>query len=422
MPAARRPAASIAVPSQLPFIIAIVGAEVLGMLGNAAFPALLPSFTTVWRLSATEAGWISGLYYAGYVAAVPVLTSLTDRIEPRRVYLACMALGCLANLGFALTAAGFWSAIGWQILAGIGLAGTYMPGLKALTDRVSGPHQSRALATYTSGFSFGTSLSFLVAGELGPAFGWHAAYFAASAGAAAAFCLAAWAFAKPLPVEALATKPPATRLLDFRPVFANRAAMGFVVAYGCHVWELFGMRAWIVAFLAFSASLQPAGGARWNPTWIATALALLGIFFSIGGNELCLRFGRRRTLTILMLLSAACACAIGFAAALDYRLVALLCVAYGALVMADSSSLTAGAIERAYAGYRGATMAVHSSIGFLGAFLGPLLFGVVLDRSGGAKTILGWGIGFATLGIAVACGPLALALLRPPRGSRPPAT
>jgi MFS family permease len=93
--------------------------------------------------------------------------------------------------------------------------------------------------------------------------------------------------------------------------------------------------------------------------------------------------------------------------------VALLCLAYGAILMADSSSLTVGAIERAHEGYRGATMAVHSSIGFLGAFLGPLLFGAALDWAGGVTSVEGWGIAFASLGIAVACGPLALVLLRP---------
>src|SRR5215470_11763880 len=125
------------------FVAAMVTAEVLGMLGISAFAALLPTFTAAWGLSATEAGWISGLYYAGYVAAVPVLTAATDRIDPRRIYLAATALGGIANAGFALTAQGFWSAVAWQILSGIGLAGTYMPGLKALTDRITGPHQSR---------------------------------------------------------------------------------------------------------------------------------------------------------------------------------------------------------------------------------------------------------------------------------------
>ena len=387
----------------------MVAAEVLGMLGISSFAALLPDFAREWGLSATEAGWISGLYYAGYVAAVPVLTAATDRIDPRRIYLAATALGGIANLGFALTAEGFWSAVAWQALSGIGLAGTYMPGLKALTDRVTGPHQSRALASYTAGFSLGISGSFLLAGLLGAAQGWRWAFAAAALGSAAAL-LIAFAVLRPTPPAA---RPAATRrLLDFRPVLANRAAMGFVIGYGFHVWELFGLRSWIVAFLAFSASLQPQAVA-WSPSLVASLVALVGIVCSIGGNELALGHGRRRVLPLLMAASAVLAFVIGFAAAAPYALVSLACLVYGGFVMADSASLTAGAVEAAGDGQRGATMAVHSGIGFLGAFLGPLCFGAVLDLAGGPSRITAWGCGFASLGVAVGCGALAVWRLKP---------
>jgi predicted MFS family arabinose efflux permease len=391
------------------FIAAMVAAEVLGMLGISAFASLLPEFAREWGLSATDSGWISGLYYAGYVAAVPVLTAATDRMDPRRIYLASTALGGIANAGFALTAHGFWSAVLWQMLSGIGLAGTYMPGLKALTDRVTGPHQSRALASYTAGFSLGISASFLLAGGLGAAFGWRWAFAAPALGSALAFLLAFLA----LPPAASAPSAPMARFLDFRPVLANRAAMGFVIGYGFHVWELFGVRAWIVAFLAFSLGLQSTSAGAWAPSWVASLVTLFGVPASIGGNELALRYGRRRVLPLIMLTSALLACLVGFTAASPYWLVSLACLIYGAFVMADSASLTVGAVEAAAAGQRGATMAVHSSIGFLGAFLGPLSFGMLLDHAGGPQHLAAWGIAFASLGLAVACGAVALLLLKP---------
>ena len=381
------------------------------MLGSSAFPALLPAFRREWQLSASEAGWISGLYYGGYVVAVPVLASMTDRVDARRVYLASMALGAIANLGFALTARGFWSAVAWQMLAGVALAGTYMPGLKALTDRLEGPGRSRALVAYTSGFSLGISASFLLAGEVGPAFGWRSVFLVASAASLVAASLFAALIGTAPNVARIEVR--ARRLLDFRPVFANRAAMAFVLAYGCHVWELFGMRTWVVAYLAFSVSLQPVSVAL-QPTWIATALTLLGVAFSIGGNELSLRHGRRRVVVILMLISAVAACCIGFLATLAFPAVAIATVIYGALVMADSGSLTAGVVEHAAPELRGATMAVHSAVGFLGAFLGPIVFGTVLDAFGRDST-RAWGASFATLGGAVAIGALALAWIRPVR-------
>jgi MFS family permease len=93
-------------------------------------------------------------------------------------------------------------------------------------------------------------------------------------------------------------------------------------------------------------------------------------------------------------------------------LVAVMLV-YSFTVSGDSSAITAGAIEAAAPGQRGATMAVHSFIGFAGAFVGPLVFGVVLDLAGGRESLLAWGLAFASAGLAVAMGPIALAVLRP---------
>ena len=61
-------------------------AQILAMIGFASFPALLPTFISEWHLSNAEAGWISGLYFAGYMGAVPVLVGITDRIDPRTIF------------------------------------------------------------------------------------------------------------------------------------------------------------------------------------------------------------------------------------------------------------------------------------------------------------------------------------------------
>jgi MFS family permease len=114
-----------------------------------------------------------------------------------------------------------------------------------------------------------------------------------------------------------------------------------------------------------------------------------------------------------MATSALLAWLLGFTAAAPTPLVALCCLVYGGFVMADSASLTAGAVEAAAPGQRGATMAVHSGIGFIGAFLGPLCFGWVLDLTGGPTRIAAWSAAFASLGLAVGCGALAVLLLRP---------
>ena len=131
-------------------IVAMCIAEVFGMLGVFAFPALLPHFLPLWQLSNIEAGWINGIYFAGYTLAVPLLTSLTDRVDARRIYLIFTVIGFAANLGFATLACGFWSALAFRALSGLGLAGTFIPGLKALIDRLDNRILPRAISFYTA--------------------------------------------------------------------------------------------------------------------------------------------------------------------------------------------------------------------------------------------------------------------------------
>ncbi len=381
--------------------------EILGMAGFATFPALLPVFVSEWSLTNTEAGWVSGIFFAGYLLSVPFLTGLTDRLDPRRILFLGTALSGLAALGFGLVAQGFWSALLWRFLAGIGLAGTFMPGLKLLSDHTEGRFQSRYIAFYTSSFSIGASISFFMSGEVNTLAGWRWSFGLASVGSLAAAVLIAAKVPAGLPHPA---NTGASNVVDFRPVLKARPAMGYIVAYTAHVWELFSMRAWIVAFLAFSQSLHPGSVSPfWSVTRIAAIVNLLGLPSSLGGNELAVRFGRRRVIVVIMLLSAGVSAVIGFAAPYPAPLVIGLCLFYGITVMADSASLTAGAVAAAPTGLRGATLAVHSTLGFTAAFLGPLAVGAVLDIMGG--TTRAWGFAFITMGLGGVAGPVALAIL-----------
>ena len=59
-------------------------AEALSMTGFACYTTLLPGLMKEWALSNAEAGLIGGIFYTGYMVAVPVLSSLTDRVDSRR--------------------------------------------------------------------------------------------------------------------------------------------------------------------------------------------------------------------------------------------------------------------------------------------------------------------------------------------------
>jgi MFS family permease len=390
-------------------VVAMCGAQACAQIGAFGVAALIPTLLTEWSLSHTEAGWISGIYYAAYTLVVPLLSSLTDRVDPKRIYLGSVALTALAFAGFAWVATGFWSALAFRALMGIGWAGSYMPGLKALSDVTEGPQQSRAVAAHAAAVGISGALSFGVAGAVNAWLGWRWALVPGTLGAALAFGLVLFG----LPARPPRPAPgPRGALLDFRPILRNRSALAYSIAYCVHTWEMSALRAWVVTFLAFAAAQ---GGGAWTPmapATVASVMGLLGVWASVWGNELAIRFGRRRFILGTMLASAAMAGVVGFGASLPYAAAVLLVLGYAILIWSDSSSLTAGSAGSAEPGRRGATLAVHSTLGYAGGFLGPLALGVTLDLLGGA-TVLGWGVAFGHVTIVLLAGALAFVWLRP---------
>jgi hypothetical protein len=112
-----------------------------------------------------------------------------------------------------------------------------------------------------------------------------------------------------------------------------------------------------------------------------------------------------------MIASGGIALVLGFLAAAPLWLLGALLAVYGLVIMADSGALTAGAVIAATPERRGATMALHSLLGFGTGFISPLAFGVVLDLGGGNTSGLAWGLAFALLGLGVLAGPPVLARL-----------
>lgn len=380
-------------------------AESFSMAAFAAFVTLLPSFQKAWGLSNTEAGLIGGIAFAGYMTAVPVLSALTDRIDSRRIYLGACCLSALGAAGFALYAQGFWTALAFQFVIGAGLGGTYMPGLKTLTDQLEGSKQARATAFYAACFGVGSSLSIVASGWHAAQYGWRAAFVFGAVGP----LIAAMLVNLLMPPGRTRTQEVGHALLDFRPVLANRTTRYYILGYALHSYELFTQRAWMVAFLTFSATLQPAGTAvaAFSAATLAAMVNLCGPLMSVTGNELSLRFGRERIIFVFMTASGLVACGLGFTAGLPAAAVfAIMCLHYG-LMLGDSAALTAGAIGTAHPDQRGAMMAVYSFIGFSAALVGPLVFGVVLDIAGGNRSTLAWGLAYASIGVFGVLAPVA---------------
>jgi MFS family permease len=386
-----------------PFVVGVVClAEILSMTPFSMFLALQPQLQQAWTLSNIESGWISSAYFTGYMLAVPVLGSLTDRVDARSVWLAACALAGMGSLGFAAFAHDPWTAVAFQLITGAGLAGTYMPGLKVIADRLAAIPHPRHVAFYTTSFTVGSSLSFWIIGQLESAMSWQSAVMASAMGPLAGCVLMSWAL-DPVPVRDPERAHPRAHVLS---VLRSADSMRYVIGYAAHVWELFALRAWVVPFLAFCHSLR--GDAP--PVSFATLAALVslvGVPASIAGAELSTRVPRRSLIVRVMLASILASLLVVPSAQLSWIVVlASICV-YSAFISADSAALTSGIVAVAPAASRGTALAMYSTLGFAAASGGTFLVGVSLDALGG-QSMVSWAAAFLVMTLPNVVGALVV--------------
>ena len=404
-----------------PRILALYAVILLASLNIATYASLLPELSRAWQLNNTQAGSIGSAYFLAYTVAVPILTTLTDRISAKLITLIGLSMLATGAALFGTIADDFQSACIAHALMGFGFAGTYMPGLTALSDHVDPQKLSRSTAFYTSSFTIATGLSYVLVTWIASNFGWRMSFLTIAAAAALAFCIVAIALPRRPPEQRMdtASKASTQLLANLKGAATNRTALGYSIGYFLHCWELFAMRTWVVAFLGFAGAATMGGattaGLEWliAPASIAALMTVLGFFASILGNELSMKIGRVRAVTLVTLSSSTLCAAIAFSVSAPYAVLAALCFLHGATSLGESASVTAGALGSAHEGQRGATMALHSTVGFAGGFFGPLVFGLLLDAAPDRAT--GWMWGFLHLAAIIALTSVALRIAKPVR-------
>jgi len=388
---------------------ALVWAMCIGQIGNllphVVVPAIMVQYLIpLWGMTNTQAGLLASAYAAGYMLAVPFLSSLTDRYDARRILLLGSLCSGLSTLAFALFATSWLTGVFIWGLAGASFAGAYMPGLRALTDRLETADASRSITLYTASYSMGVGFSFLVSQLVADAYGWRWSFGITGLGPLI-MAFVAWRMKPVLPI----TKE--GHLLDVRPVLRNRPAMAYILSYGAHCFELYGFRTWLVAFWTFVISRHQ-GDSLPDAMTVSFLASLLAMPASILGNELSLRFGRASAISWIQVISALTALSIGVLAGGSAWVILVLIFIYAVTVPADSGSLTAGMMSYAHPQFKGLTLAMHSTVGFGLSALSGWMVGLALDFHGGTQDPQAWLAAFGVLAAGVMLGPLALRLLR----------
>ena len=360
------------------------------------YSALLPLIVEEWNLTGVEAGAVFAAFQAGYVLAILPAGWLADRRSRRRV-IAAGAMGTGAfSLGFALFAGGALTGGIFRFLAGMCMAGVYVPGMRFLSDWYPEAVRGRALGIYAGAFSLSTGLSFLLASPLAAALDWRIAIGATSAGGIVGGPLMLFG-TRDHPDASVATSGIDLSLLSNR---SYRSAVGI---YAGHTWELFGARNWILAFLLATPALASTA----NPS--VTAGLLVGVTLSIGGlSNLAAGWGsdylgRRRTILLTLGTSMTISIGLGVLDWHSFPLLAGVVLLYGLVLTADSSPTSTAVTEVVADGRIGVALALQTLIGFGMTVISPVVFGVALDVSG-------YGLAFLTLAAGAGFGLCSLAV------------
>ena len=368
-------------------------AQTCALLGFACYAAVLTTLQEEWQLTNLQSGLIARAFFFGYMLAVPLATALTDRVDARKVYIIGGLMATAGLLGMGLFAYNFWTALHFLAMNGAGLAGTYRPGLKILSDRVQSSEITRHISFYTAFFGIGTGFSYVCSGWILSALNWHYVFSIIALGPFTAFLIVLllipplqhekWKGAIQIHLRDIFP------LEKWRLVLQDKKASGFIFGYTAHSLELFASRSWLVAFFVFCGAVS-------GETFILAATTLAGVinFFgvpaSILGNEIALRVGRQKWVCIVMLTSAVLGIALACSTGQSWWLIFALAIGHAIFIMADSATLTAGLVISAQENIKGAAMGLHSLMGFGGGMVGPAIFGFVLDISGSRSSQIAW--------------------------------
>jgi MFS family permease len=389
------------------------------MLVFINYSAVLPLLKEEWGMNNTMAGSIFSVYQFGYILSGVILSTLADRLNIRNIFIISAIWSGIANLLFALYAHDYSSAMILRALTGIGMGGTYMPGLKLVAERFDSSQRGKAIGIYVGSLVLGASLSLLITGTVASFAGWRMSFMVCSAGVFIGVLISVRLFKGYQPSRH--DKLPDENYM--KSVVKNRPAMLMVLGYGAHMWEMYGMRSWLAPF--FTASLIQYGLTGIKATgWGATASAVvvgIGAFSTAITGGLSDRIGRTRTITLVMIASASLSFLFGWLINLPPWVALAAGLIYGYLIVAESPVFSTGLTELVTPAYLGAAMGIQSLVGYSLGMISPTVFGWALDVCKGWEPLPGvsgeWGGGFATCGLGAVAGPVFMYLLKKEQSS-----
>jgi DHA1 family solute carrier family 18 vesicular amine transporter 1/2 len=242
-----------------PIIYAIVFVDALLLF---AIVPLLPDYVVALHLSKTQAGGAIGIYSAATLAVALPAGRIADRLGPRRITIAGVALMTLSTLAYA-DAHSFWVLLAARGGQGVASGISWTAGLAWLSSQTAPDRRGRALGLAMTFGSVGALMGPVLAGPLAAWLGIRAPFVLLAAVAAVLTVVSA------LPADVRGTHVDHVSLLDTLRIAARGRLMACAVLIMVLVAAVSGVLDTLVPLRM--------GAAGYSATAISLMLALAGL-------------------------------------------------------------------------------------------------------------------------------------------------
>jgi MFS family permease len=374
-------------------------------------PPVMVTLIQKFNLDNTQAGLLMSVFsIMGFVLAIPAGYILKRFGIKMTGLLAVGALIIGASAGAMATSPILFSF--GRFIEGIGMGLIMVTSPFAIS--VWFPLHNRALPTgiWASSVGMGNIATLLIAPSMAISYGWQAVWWALAGFSALSFILFAILFRMPKQEEMPAAPAPATQEAppSLARGMANRSLWMISISFGCYNLVVMAMCSFLPAFLenfrTYSATYDK--GVLMNAGFVAALIMAASIFSAPVGGYMSDRLGKRKAMILLPFILMALTFFFPFTAV--GMMIPLYMIVFGIVGGPIAPVLLAAVPEVSESpSLIGIGMSVAAVGQNIGMFIGPTLFGWILDYMGKSAGLAGyvtagyWMIPVCVVGIIATC-------------------
>lgn len=260
----------------------LLAVNLLNYIDRQVLYAVFPLIKADFSLSDTELGLLGSAFMLCYMVSAPLFGWIGDRASRTRIASCGVIVWSLATALSGL-APGYRTLFASRTSVGVGEAsfGTVSPGL--IADYFPKERRGRVLAWFYLAIPVGSALGYILGGQLGQRFGWHAAFLMVGV-PGLLLALPLW-FLRELPRggdSAPAHLDPKSPGSEYAALFRNRSFVLNTLAMAAMTFALGGLAQWLPSFLNRIHGLDVARG----NTLFGAITVLAGISGTLAGGWL----------------------------------------------------------------------------------------------------------------------------------------